>query len=92
MLPKMSENYTDIKARIQAACLKLSELEKPDIAAIARKHSIPEQGLRARAAGRPSRSQRIVGNYYPSGNSLDNYARGICHHGGEHISEPKLPE
>ena len=31
-------------------------------------------------------------SYYPSGNSLDNYARGICHHRGEHISEPKLPE
>ena len=30
--------------------------------------------------------------YYPSGNSLHNYARGICHHRGEHISEPKLPE
>ena len=30
--------------------------------------------------------------YYPSGNSLHNYARGICHHKGEHISEPKLPE
>jgi len=31
-------------------------------------------------------------DYYPSGNSLHNYARGICHHKGEHISEPKLPE
>jgi len=31
-------------------------------------------------------------DYYPSGNSLHNYARGICHHRGEHISEPKLPE
>jgi len=30
--------------------------------------------------------------YYPSGNSLHNYARGICHHRGEHISEPKLPD
>jgi len=30
--------------------------------------------------------------YYPSGNSLHNYARGICHHRGEYISEPKLPE
>jgi len=30
--------------------------------------------------------------YYLSGNSLHNYVRGICHHGGEHISEPKLPE
>jgi len=30
--------------------------------------------------------------YYPSGNSLHNYARGICHHKGEHISEPKLPK
>ena len=30
--------------------------------------------------------------YYPSGNSLHNYARDICHHGGEHISESKLPE
>jgi len=30
--------------------------------------------------------------YYPRGNSLHNYARGICHHRGEHISEPKLPE
>jgi len=28
--------------------------------------------------------------YYPSRNSLHNYARGICHHRGEHISEPKL--
>jgi len=34
MLPKMSETYTDIEARIQAACLKLSELEKPNIAAV----------------------------------------------------------
>jgi len=31
-------------------------------------------------------------SYYPSGNSLHNYARGICHRRGEHISEPKLPE
>ena len=62
MLPKMSETYTDIEARIQAACLKLSELEKPNIAAIAREYSIPEQRLRARAAGQPSRSQRVVGN------------------------------
>jgi len=30
--------------------------------------------------------------YYHSWYSLHNYARGICHHGGEHISEPKLPE
>ena len=30
--------------------------------------------------------------HYPGGNSLHNYARGICHYGGEHISEPKLPE
>ena len=30
--------------------------------------------------------------YYPSRNSLHDYARGICHHGGEHISEPKLPK
>jgi len=58
----MSETYTDIEARIQAACLKLSELEKPNIAAIAREYSIPEQRLRARAAGQPSRSQRVVGN------------------------------
>jgi len=27
-----------------------------------------------------------------AGNSLHNYARGICHHRGEHICEPKLPE
>jgi len=33
-----------------------------------------------------------VGTYYPSGNSLHNYARGICHHRGEHISEHKLPK
>ena len=32
------------------------------------------------------------GKYYPSGNSLHNYARDICHHGKEHISESKLPE
>jgi len=51
MLPKMSENYTDIEARIQAACLKLAELEKPNIAGIAHEYSIPEQHLRARAAG-----------------------------------------
>ena len=30
--------------------------------------------------------------YYPSRNSLHHYARGICHHGGEHISEPKFAE
>jgi len=30
--------------------------------------------------------------YYTSRNSLHNYAQVICHHGGEHISEPKLPE
>jgi len=34
----------------------------------------------------------LLVSYYPSGNSLHNYARGICHHRGEHISEPKLPE
>ena len=62
MLPKMSETYTDIEARIQAACLKLSELEKPNIAAIAPEYSIPDQRSRARAAGRPSRSQGVVGN------------------------------
>ena len=30
--------------------------------------------------------------FYSSGNSLHNYARDICHHGGEHISESKFPE
>jgi len=34
----------------------------------------------------------VKDSYYPSGNSLHKYARGICHHKGEHISEPKLPE
>jgi len=40
-------------------------------------------------------SNLVMGTWsesYPSGNSLHNYARGICHHRGEHISEPKLPE
>ena len=27
-----------------------------------------------------------------AGNSLHIYARDMCHHGGEHISESKLPE
>ena len=30
--------------------------------------------------------------YDPSGNSLHNYEQDICHHGGEHMSESKLPE
>ena len=44
------------------------------------------------AFGDPDRVRTAEGSYYPSRNSLNNYARGICHHRGEHISELKLPE
>jgi len=40
MLPKMSENYTDIETRIQAACLKVSELEKQNIAGVIHNRSM----------------------------------------------------
>lgn len=40
--PSISENYADIKARIQAACLKLSELGELNIAVIAPNYFMPE--------------------------------------------------
>jgi len=54
MLLKILENYTDIEGRIQASSLKFSELEKPNIAAIAYEHNVPEGHLLAHAARRPS--------------------------------------
>jgi hypothetical protein len=47
----------------------------------------------ARVLGMQTRNERLLSTrYYPSGNSLHKYVRDICHHGGEHISDPKLLE
>ncbi|RPA95442.1 hypothetical protein L873DRAFT_1697891 [Choiromyces venosus 120613-1] len=58
----MSENYVSTEARIQDACLKLSHLEKPNIAQIACKFGVPEHHLQVRASGWQSRLQRPVAN------------------------------
>jgi len=62
MLPIISERYTDIKARTQAAYLKLSEIEKPNIATTAQKYGVSRGCFRAHVAGRRFGSQRLVAN------------------------------
>jgi len=69
MLPIISEGYTDIKARTQAAYLKLSEIQKLNIAAIAQEHGVSRGCFRAHVAGRRFGSQRLVANKHSIGTS-----------------------
>jgi len=57
-----AEVSVEIEARIQRAIEKMSEEEKPNIAATAREMELPEHRLRARWKGRQSRHARIAPN------------------------------
>ena len=58
----MPENYTEIEDRIQLACEKIFEIDKPNIAATVREFGVSESRLRARWKGRPAKSERILVN------------------------------
>ena len=58
----MPENYAEIEARIEAACERLSELDKPNIAAMAREFRVPDSRLRARWNGVQPKTQRPAAN------------------------------
>jgi len=58
----MPENYTEIEDRIQLACEKIFEIDKPNVAATAREFCVSESRLRARWKGRPAKSERILVN------------------------------
>jgi len=58
----MSQNYAEIEERIQNAYKEWEELEKPNIAKLARNFEVPEGRLRARIEGRQSRSERGAAN------------------------------
>jgi len=52
----------------------------------------PKQGKHIKVASWLPDEGTIMAIITLAGIACINYARGICHHRGEHISEPKLPE
>ena len=58
----MPEKYAEIEARIEAACERLSELDKPNIAAMAREFQVPDSRLCALWNGVQPKTQRPAAN------------------------------
>ena len=58
----MPENYIEIESRIEAACERLSQADKPNIAAMAREFLVPETRLRAWWNGCQPKTQRPAAN------------------------------
>jgi len=58
----MLESYTTIEFWISDACLKFSEMDKPNIAMVAQEFQVLETRLRGRQKGRQSKSEHRPSN------------------------------